>query len=143
MRPIVYFCGPLPPASAAAAPTAIATSAPTRARRGRRQVEEGGHHVRRTTRGEKDHTTPLRAARPHDVERRRALRTRAVRPLRPPRLRRARRHRPHAARRRPRHRDRKSTRLNSSHQIISYAVFCLKKKKNTQIKANNQTNNHT
>src|SRR5258708_31508562 len=25
-------------------------------------------------------------------------------------------------------RDRKSTRLNSSHQIISYAVFCLKKK---------------
>src|SRR5258708_28073015 len=26
--------------------------------------------------------------------------------------------------------DRKSTRLNSSHQIISYAVFCLKKKKN-------------
>src|SRR5947208_9105070 len=29
--------------------------------------------------------------------------------------------------------DRKSTRLNSSHQIISYAVFCLKKKKNNQI----------
>src|SRR5207244_11003879 len=28
-----------------------------------------------------------------------------------------------------RHRDRKSTRLNSSHQIISYAVFCLKKKR--------------
>src|SRR5207244_5637275 len=28
--------------------------------------------------------------------------------------------------------DRKSTRLNSSHQIISYAVFCLKKK-NTKI----------
>src|SRR5258708_9871452 len=28
------------------------------------------------------------------------------------------------------HGDRKSTRLNSSHQIISYAVFCLKKKKN-------------
>src|SRR5258708_19002762 len=27
--------------------------------------------------------------------------------------------------------DRKSTRLNSSHQIISYAVFCLKKKKYT------------
>src|SRR5258708_27560751 len=32
--------------------------------------------------------------------------------------------------------DRKSTRLNSSHQIISYAVFCLKKKK----KKNNQIN---
>src|SRR5258708_10500672 len=29
-------------------------------------------------------------------------------------------------------RDRKSTRLNSSHQIISYAVFCLKKKKSKQ-----------
>src|SRR2546426_8866848 len=28
------------------------------------------------------------------------------------------------------HRDRKSTRLNSSHLVISYAVFCLKKKKN-------------
>src|SRR5258708_31188281 len=28
-------------------------------------------------------------------------------------------------------RDRKSTRLNSSHQIISYAVFCLKKKNYT------------
>src|SRR5438876_3140761 len=30
---------------------------------------------------------------------------------------------------RARHRDRKSTRLNSSHPSISYAVFCLKKKK--------------
>src|SRR5258708_24010260 len=28
--------------------------------------------------------------------------------------------------------DRKSTRLNSSHQIISYAVFCLKKKKRSK-----------
>src|SRR2546429_4313988 len=28
--------------------------------------------------------------------------------------------------------DRKSTRLNSSHGYISYAVFCLKKKKNNQ-----------
>src|SRR5438034_2459140 len=28
--------------------------------------------------------------------------------------------------------DRKSTRLNSSHTVISYAVFCLKKKKTTQ-----------
>src|SRR5258708_31651529 len=34
------------------------------------------------------------------------------------------------------HGDRKSTRLNSSHQIISYAVFCLKKKK----KKNNKSN---
>src|SRR5947207_11972166 len=37
---------------------------------------------------------------------------------------RASRDRPHA-----RARDRKSTRLNSSHTVISYAVFCLKKKK--------------
>src|SRR2546430_9128959 len=36
-------------------------------------------------------------------------------------------------------RDRKSTRLNSSHSQISYAVFCLKKKKNQQ----NTHNNHT
>src|SRR6478735_11031095 len=31
-------------------------------------------------------------------------------------------------------RDRKSTRLNSSHLVISYAVFCLKKKKKNKIK---------
>src|SRR2546426_4258044 len=31
-------------------------------------------------------------------------------------------------------RDRKSTRLNSSHLVISYAVFCLKKKKKKQTK---------
>src|SRR5256885_10983337 len=29
--------------------------------------------------------------------------------------------------------DRKSTRLNSSHLVISYAVFCLKKKKNEDL----------
>src|SRR5687768_18086966 len=34
-----------------------------------------------------------------------------------------------------RRRDRKSTRLNSSHGYISYAVFCLKKKKNLTSKA--------
>src|SRR5256886_2801039 len=33
----------------------------------------------------------------------------------------------------PKHIDRKSTRLNSSHSQISYAVFCLKKKKKTII----------
>src|SRR5258708_14857369 len=32
--------------------------------------------------------------------------------------------------------DRKSTRLNSSHQIISYAVFCLKKKKEKMSQVN-------
>src|SRR2546430_5166687 len=31
------------------------------------------------------------------------------------------------------HTDRKSTRLNSSHSQISYAVFCLKKKKNNKL----------
>src|SRR5256885_12648349 len=36
-------------------------------------------------------------------------------------------------RRAPLIQDRKSTRLNSSHLVISYAVFCLKKKKNTSI----------
>src|SRR5437773_4663720 len=36
-------------------------------------------------------------------------------------------------------RDRKSTRLNSSHITISYAVFCLKKKKKTQ---SNHTKHH-
>src|SRR5947207_8365690 len=35
-------------------------------------------------------------------------------------------------------RDRKSTRLNSSHTVISYAVFCLKKKKKKKKQQNNQ-----
>src|SRR5204863_8158062 len=46
---------------------------------------------------------------------------------------------------RARGRDRKSTRLNSSHVEISYAVFCLKKKKNkthTQSHPNHLHNNH-
>src|SRR5712664_4945618 len=37
--------------------------------------------------------------------------------------------------------DRKSTRLNSSHDQISYAVFCLKKKKQKKTKPNPQQNN--
>src|SRR4051812_49475011 len=36
-------------------------------------------------------------------------------------------------------RDRKSTRLNSSHMSISYAVFCLKKKKHTPRAASTRT----
>src|SRR5947209_16106865 len=36
--------------------------------------------------------------------------------------------------------DRKSTRLNSSHANISYAVFCLKKKKNKRNHINRQKN---
>src|SRR5258708_30419123 len=39
--------------------------------------------------------------------------------------------------------DRKSTRLNSSHQIISYAVFCLKKKKTTDYSHQNRTTKRT
>src|SRR5437764_4144540 len=40
-------------------------------------------------------------------------------------------------------RDRKSTRLNSSHRCISYAVFCLKKKKKKQTKKQlNPTQKH-
>src|SRR5438270_10121671 len=38
----------------------------------------------------------------------------------------------HLAHEAPEHADRKSTRLNSSHSQISYAVFCLKKKKNNK-----------
>src|SRR5438132_8126733 len=34
--------------------------------------------------------------------------------------------------------DRKSTRLNSSHTVISYAVFCLKKKKNKHTTSDSQ-----
>src|SRR5256885_3709316 len=57
-------------------------------------------------------------------------RPRASRPSRPDRDRRRKPRRGFAQRRgsRPRKRDRKSTRLNSSHLVISYAVFCLKKK---------------
>src|SRR5437879_10832166 len=39
--------------------------------------------------------------------------------------------------------DRKSTRLNSSHRCISYAVFCLKKKKNTDNTAVNEETDTT
>src|SRR2546429_4945503 len=38
--------------------------------------------------------------------------------------------------------DRKSTRLNSSHGYISYAVFCLKKKKNKLIHSSSITYSH-
>src|SRR5258705_10886952 len=61
------------------------------------------------------YTTLFRSLRPHGGARRRAVRC----PLR--------RQCPRSVHAR---RDRKSTRLNSSHLGISYAVFCLKKKKN-------------
>src|SRR5205807_8914243 len=60
----------------------------------------------------RDRALPRPAAHAPALRRRRAPQVLgALRPLRPPR-------------------DRKSTRLNSSHLVISYAVFCLKKKKN-------------
>src|SRR2546426_6902951 len=43
----------------------------------------------------------------------------------------------------PQRRDRKSTRLNSSHLVISYAVFCLKKKKKTKPRTTTQQDNLT
>src|SRR2546426_9190809 len=45
--------------------------------------------------------------------------------------------------RRGRELDRKSTRLNSSHLVISYAVFCLKKKKKNDHGTRKTTNNAT
>src|SRR5256885_11245652 len=39
--------------------------------------------------------------------------------------------------------DRKSTRLNSSHLVISYAVFCLKKKKKNITKLHHTCTRHT
>src|SRR5947207_9785623 len=39
--------------------------------------------------------------------------------------------------------DRKSTRLNSSHTVISYAVFCLKKKKTNKKPGKFKTKDHT
>src|SRR2546422_4124916 len=40
-------------------------------------------------------------------------------------------------------RDRKSTRLNSSHGYISYAVFCLKKKKRKYVISTDDRSTHT
>src|SRR5437588_8977421 len=40
-------------------------------------------------------------------------------------------------------RDRKSTRLNSSHTVISYAVFCLKKKKQFRHGATSKSRSNT
>src|SRR3712207_8658526 len=72
---------------------------------------------------------PRRGGRVRAEERRHEVPQGGDRPLRrrPPRRQRARRA-AGAARVGGRARDRKSTRLNSSHANISYAVFCLKKK---------------
>src|SRR5438477_8223147 len=50
--------------------------------------------------------------------------------------------RPHLRAAGGRARDRKSTRLNSSHMSISYAVFCLKKKKNNTNQRSHSTEHH-
>src|SRR5690242_21569465 len=55
-------------------------------------------------------------------------------------------HRGHQRRHRERQedpQDRKSTRLNSSHMTMSYAVFCLKKKKNKYKQAKRNRRTHT
>src|SRR5438034_6261159 len=49
----------------------------------------------------------------------------------------------HIEREVPQHRDRKSTRLNSSHTVISYAVFCLKKKKKIKINSSHKIEKNT
>src|SRR5947209_15172156 len=67
------------------------------------------------------YTTLFRSGRQDEGEARRSDQDRSRRGLEAGRLR--------QAARRARARDRKSTRLNSSHANISYAVFCLKKKK--------------
>src|SRR5256885_3761731 len=46
-------------------------------------------------------------------------------------------------RERSRDRDRKSTRLNSSHLVISYAVFCLKKKKKQTVRGESYDSSDT
>src|SRR2546427_7498625 len=70
-----------------------------------------GHHLRDHGRGSTHRPEDGRAQRPRTPQ------EPARQPARQPRYRRA---------------DRKSTRLNSSHSQISYAVFCLKKKKNNK-----------
>src|SRR5687768_17913973 len=76
--------------------------------------------------GQHDRADPDVPQRPRRHEVRRVV------PRAPPRLVRH----PRGERARDAPRDRKSTRLNSSHGYISYAVFCLKKKKNTQTHTN-------
>src|SRR5438034_6188276 len=60
----------------------------------------------------------------------------------PPRQSLTRRAMPARCHRCPARRDRKSTRLNSSHTVISYAVFCLKKKKKKKKKNTKKKNSN-
>src|SRR3989454_9806078 len=82
---------------------------PRRRHRGRLRVRRVTHQG-----GPRDRPRLLHRRRDRDVARRGTVRESALAA---------------AARRLPRGGDRKSTRLNSSHLVISYAVFCLKKKK--------------
>src|SRR5260221_10783192 len=83
--------------------------------RSRPQREDPRHRRRRL------HRLDLRAA---DRQRARGAGARQAHLCRPPR---------EPARGHRSRRDRKSTRLNSSHTVISYAVFCLKKKKGNKL----------
>src|SRR5688500_968201 len=95
---------PLPPRPAVRKPLSLHDALPIcRKREGRSRTDEGLHHHRDRERPP-DELRPVAGHVPPRVPRRgRAPRARL--------------------------RDRKSTRLNSSHLVISYAVFCLKKKK--------------
>src|SRR2546426_3927154 len=73
------------------------------------------------------HLAPALAEQRHDVDPFGARRLRAPHHVRALTARRVQREPERGA-----GRDRKSTRLNSSHLVISYAVFCLKKKKKEQ-----------
>src|SRR5690625_5882912 len=84
------------------------------------KIDDGPNHSRTSTHRSPTHgSCPLRSQRA--IGRRQGQRRRSH-PRQPPR--------PHDTGQR-RRTDRKSTRLNSSHVAISYAVFCLKKKTNT------------
>src|SRR3712207_8850649 len=74
---------------------------------------------------------PSRRRRRPDAPRETAVRFLGAVPVRSVRGARGRPPDPWSSRMTPEEQDRKSTRLNSSHANISYAVFCLKKKNNT------------
>src|SRR5438034_6455281 len=78
-----------------------------------------GDNILLVRRAERAHTDVERAVVPEDIVLQLWIRNALARPVRCRRLEMARRA----------NQDRKSTRLNSSHTVISYAVFCLKKKK--------------
>src|SRR5438034_7502107 len=106
-----------------------AAARPAERRTARAAVGEGGQGLCvRGAGGQVDARRPLRRSTPADrvpLHVRSGMGGGVPELLLPGRSYRRRRRAPRAARRD----DRKSTRLNSSHTVISYAVFCLKKKK--------------